>query len=86
MLLHKSVLDIVNHDISSFIARSDATASPVMMERLADIDVIALDAAVSTGLAGERAKRLIKNRGCIAPQHLPKLLITVHSADEARNA
>lgn len=86
MLLHKSVLDTVTYDISSYIARSDVVASPVMMERLADIDVIALDAAVSTGLPGERAIRLIKNRWRIAPQQLPKLLITVHSAEEVWNA
>jgi hypothetical protein len=37
-------------------------------------------------VAGERAKRLIKNRWRVAPQQLPKLLITVHSAEEVWNA
>lgn len=62
---------------------------PVMLERLEAIDVIALDAAVSFGLMGERARRLLANRKRVAPHHLPHLLITVHSdaeqplADEA---
>jgi DNA repair photolyase len=86
MLLYKNTLDTVVPEGSSYFATSDTITSSVMLRRLAEIDVVALDAAVSIGLPGERAKRLIKNRCCIAPQQLPKLLITVHSADEMRNA
>jgi hypothetical protein len=45
----------------------------IMLNRLANIDVIALDAAVATGKAGERAYRLLKNRQRIKPGHLPYL-------------
>ena len=83
MFLYKDTLDTV---APSYVATSDATAPPVMLNRLAEIDIVALDAAVSTGLPGERAKRLIKNRGHVASQKLPKLLITVHSAEELWNA
>lgn len=50
----------------------------VMLTRLADIDVIALDAAVATDAAGERAYRLLQNRRDIAPDHLPRVFITTH--------
>src|SRR5579859_3414176 len=51
----------------------------VMLTRLSNIDVIALDAAVASGAAGERAYRLLQNRKDVAPGHLPWLLITTHS-------
>src|SRR5579859_2290293 len=50
----------------------------VMLTRLSNIDVIALDAAVASGAAGERAYRLLQNRQDVAPDHLPWLLITTH--------
>lgn len=59
---------------------------PVMLERLAAIDVIALDAAVSSGLAGMRTVRLLTNRQLIAPKQLPLLLIMTHSSDEQQKA
>lgn len=62
------------------------TSLPVMLERLAVIDVIALDAAVSSGLMGERAQRLLANRQQVAPQHLPRLLITAHNDRERQQA
>lgn len=65
---------------------STTLAHPVMLERLTEIDVVALDAAVATGLSGERAKRLLVNRQRIASHHLPKLLITTHSIDEQKKA
>src|SRR5690242_12506728 len=55
----------------------------VMLPRLAHLDVIALDAAVASGVAGERAYRLLQNRRSIAPDHLPMLLITTHT--DAKN-
>lgn len=55
---------------------------PVMLARLAEIDLIALDAAVTEGLAGERALRLLANRQRVAPLHLPRLLITTHNTAE----
>jgi DNA repair photolyase len=59
---------------------------PVMLERLAAIDVVTLDAAVSSGLMGERAQRLLANRQRVAPQRLPKLLITAHNDVERKQA
>jgi DNA repair photolyase len=50
----------------------------VMLSRLSNIDVIALDAAVASGVAGERAYRLLQNRRRVAPDRLPLLLITTH--------
>ncbi len=62
------------------------STAPVMLGRLAEIDVITLDAAVTTGPAGERARRLIANRNRIEPQHLPQLLITAHNEEELQRA
>lgn len=56
--------------------------SPVMLARLALIDLIVLDAAVSIGAPGERARRLLENRRRIAPGHLPWLLVTAHNDEE----
>jgi DNA repair photolyase len=53
-------------------------SNAVMLSRLAHLDVIALDAAVASGDAGERAYRLLQNRQYVAPDHLPWLLITTH--------
>src|SRR5260370_21560377 len=58
------------------------TSLPVMLDRLEDIDVIALDAAVSSGLMGERARRLLANRQRVLPNILPRLLITTHNEIE----
>lgn len=60
--------------------------TPVMLAHLAQVDVIALDAAVSTGAAGERARRLLENRKKVAPHHLPHLLLTTHTDEEYRIA
>jgi DNA repair photolyase len=57
-----------------------------MLARLAEIDLIALDAAVTGGLAGERARCLLANRQRIAPQRLPRLLITAHNTAEQQRA
>src|SRR6266700_2309767 len=62
------------------------TSPPVMLERLAAIDVIALDAAVSSGAMCERARRLLANRQRVAPQRLPRLLITAHNDTERQLA
>src|SRR5207244_9529551 len=59
---------------------------PVMLERLAAIDVVALDAAVTSGSMGERAGRLLMNRQRVAPQRLPRLLITTHNDPERQSA
>ena len=59
---------------------------PVMLERLAAIDVVTLDAAVSSGLMGERAQRLLANRTRVAQQRLPKLLIMAHNDIERNQA
>src|SRR5690348_11575479 len=63
-----------------------AGSTPVMLERLADIDVIVLDAAVTSGPPGERARRLLENRRRVAPQHLPKLMVTAHNDVEYQRA
>jgi DNA repair photolyase len=57
-----------------------------MLAWLAHIDVIALDAAVATGLAGERAERLLANRRRVAPDRLPLLLVTAHNEIEHQRA
>src|SRR6266568_5808197 len=62
------------------------TSPPVMLERLAAIDVIALDAAVSSGAMCERARRLLANRQRVAPQRLPRLLIAAHNDTERQLA
>ena len=58
----------------------------VMLARLADIDVIALDAAVASGATGERARRLLQNRSRVAPNRLPWLLLATHSEAESHVA
>lgn len=65
---------------------TDTISLPVMLDRLADIDVVALDAAVATGLPGERARRLLENRRRVAPERLPLLFLTFHNDEEARHA
>lgn len=57
-----------------------------MLDRLSTIDVITLDISVTTGAAGERARRLLENRFMIAPQNLPHLLIATHNEEEQRIA
>ncbi|MGH2496528.1 MAG: hypothetical protein ACRDIV_17660 [Ktedonobacteraceae bacterium] len=58
----------------------------VMLKRLAAIDVVAVDAAVTTGAAGERARRFLQNRSQVAPDRLPWLLLTTHSEAESTTA
>src|SRR5579883_3134674 len=67
---------VVVHDVFATLAGEDA---PVMLTRLEQIDLIALDAAVSADLMGERARRLLANRQHMAPERLPRLLITAHN-------
>lgn len=67
---------VVVHDVFATLAGEDA---PVMLTRLEQIDLIALDAAVSVDLMGERARRLLANRQHMAPECLPYLLITAHN-------
>ncbi|GHO96556.1 hypothetical protein KSF_066040 [Reticulibacter mediterranei] len=62
------------------------TSMPVMLERLAQIDVVTLDAAVADGIAGERARRLLENRRRVAPDRLPILLLTAHNEAEEQVA
>jgi hypothetical protein len=61
---------------------SSDVSRPLMLGRLTNLDIIVIDAAVITGLPGERARRLVENRSHVAPHNLPKLLITVHSESE----
>lgn len=58
----------------------------VMLDRLEQVDVIALDAAVSADLMGARACRLLANRQRMAPHNLPRLLITAHNDIERQLA
>lgn len=58
----------------------------LMLSRLTEIDVIALDAAVADGEAGERASRLLRNRQRTAPDRLPSLLIAVHDQSGTGNS
>jgi DNA repair photolyase len=57
-----------------------------MLARLAQIDVVTLDAAVADGAAGERARRLLENRRRVASDHLPLLLVTAHNEREEQRA
>ncbi|MBX5458073.1 MAG: hypothetical protein IRZ31_14355, partial [Thermogemmatispora sp.] len=57
-----------------------------MLEQLAKIDLVALDAAVATGVAGERARRLLANRQRLAPQRPAHLLLHAHSPHEEEQA
>src|SRR5438034_402711 len=70
---------VVVHDVFATFADED---SPVMLARLEQIDLIALDAAVSADRMGERARRLLANRQHMAPERLPRLLITAHNDRE----
>lgn len=58
----------------------------VMLNRLAAIDVVAVDSAVASGTAGERTRRLLQNRSQIALDRLPWLLLTTHSEAESSMA
>lgn len=78
--------DAMIHEAPPRISLCDSISHAVMFDRLASIDVIALDAAVTTSLMGTRARRLLMNRQQIAPQHLPRLLITAHNEGEQRLA
>nr|BBH95168.1 hypothetical protein KTA_33670 [Thermogemmatispora argillosa] len=56
--------------------------TPFMLERLAEIDLVTLDAAVSTGPALARARRLLTNRQRLAPGRPAHLLLHAHSPRE----
>lgn len=62
------------------------TSTPIMLTRLAQIDVVTLDAAVADGAPGERARRLLENRRRVAPNRLPLLLVTAHNGTEEQRA
>lgn len=83
LAVHQTTKTITNE---VHISLRSVISPPVMLERLAAIDVIALDAAVSSGPMGERAQRLLANRQRVAPQRLPKLLITAHNDIERQQA
>ncbi|MBX5459266.1 MAG: hypothetical protein IRZ31_20425, partial [Thermogemmatispora sp.] len=58
----------------------------MMLQHLAEIDLVALDAAVATGVAGERARRLLANRQRLAAARPAHLLLHAHSPHEAEQA
>jgi len=84
MLAIQNTMRTITND--TYMPLHSITSLPVMFERLAAIDVIALDAAVSSGPMGERARRLLANRRRVAPQRLPCLLITAHNDTERQLA
>src|SRR5436305_573340 len=84
MLVLQNPIRVITND--AHISLHGITSLPVMLDRLAAIDVIALDAAVSSGLKGERARRLLANRQRVSPQCLPRLLIITHNDTERRQA
>ncbi|GER85766.1 MAG: hypothetical protein IMW90_02070 [Thermogemmatispora sp.] len=59
---------------------------PSMLRRLAEIDLVVLDAAVASGVAGERATRLLANRRRLAPARPAHLLLHAHSRQEEEQA
>src|SRR6266702_7946475 len=83
LALHQTIRAITNE---AHISLRNITSPPVMLERLAATDVIALDAAVSSGPMGARALRLLANRQRVAPQRLPRLLIAAHNDTERQLA
>lgn len=84
MLVIQNPIRAITND--ALISPHSISSLPVMLDRLATIDVIALDAAVSSGSMGERARRLLANRQRVSPQHLPRLLITAHNDVERQQA
>jgi DNA repair photolyase len=60
--------------------------APTMLERLRDIDLVVLDAAVAGGEAGRRARRLLANRQRLAPARPAHLLLHAHSSQEEEGA
>ena len=62
MSVIQSEFDSVVHEKLSNTSKKCVISFPVMLEQLAVIDIIALDAAVASGLPGERAARLLANR------------------------
>src|SRR6266699_3543529 len=84
MLVLQNPIRAITNDAQ--ISLQGITSLPVMLERLAAIDIIALDAAVSSGEMGERARRLLANRQRVSPQRLPRLLITAHNDVERQQA
>src|SRR6266567_4104293 len=83
MLVLQNPIRVITNDAQ--ISLHGITSLPVMLDRLAAIDVIALDAAVSSGAMGERARRLLANRRRLS-QNLPRLLITSHNDLERQQA
>src|SRR5581483_4922055 len=86
MSTSSSLAALTGHIEPSSLGTNDTSPLYVMLERLALLDVIALDAAVSSGLAGERAHRLLAKRRRIAPHCLPALLIAAHNDEEYQRA
>ncbi len=84
MLVIQNPIRAITND--AHISQHSITSLPVMLDRLAAIDVIALDAAVSSGPKGARARRLLANRRRVSPQNLPRLLITAHNDAERQQA
>src|SRR6266566_419108 len=84
MLVLQNPIRVITNDAQ--ISLHGITSLPIMLDRLAAIDVIALDAAVSSGEIGERARRLLANRQRVSPQRLPRLLITAHNDTERQQA
>ncbi len=86
MSVVQNAYDFDTHQTLSTTYLSSAVPYPLMLERLADIDIIVLDAAVASGPPGERAKRLLENCQNMHPHHPCKLLITAHSDGEQQIA
>src|SRR5579859_2989192 len=82
-----SYTDAVLYDVEPpLVIATDNVYPSVMLGCLAQIDVVALDASVSSGPAGARAQRLLTNRRQVAPGRLPLLLITAHNDAEHQMA
>jgi DNA repair photolyase len=86
-------MSVIQSEFDSIVHEEFPITSPdfpvypsAMMRRLSAIDIITLDASIALNISGERATRLLANRCCIAPQCLPKLLITAHSSEEYQQA
>ncbi len=86
MSVIQSEFDSIVHETFPNTSSKSIVSSSVMLEQLAFIDIVALDAAVASGLSGERAARLLANRQRITPHRLPKLLITAHNSEEHQQA
>ncbi|QBD79973.1 hypothetical protein EPA93_29915 [Ktedonosporobacter rubrisoli] len=82
----QSGYEFTEQDVGRSPVSSSKKQPPLMLERLAEIDVIAIDAAVLAEHPGERVKRFLENRFLIAPHKRPLVLITVHTDAEKQQA